>query len=354
MPSLSERLLAWFDSFGRHDLPWQVDRTPYSVWVSEIMLQQTQVATVIPYFERFISQFTSVSVLAAAAQDGVLHLWSGLGYYARGRNLHRAAQMIVANHNGELPRDIETLLALPGIGRSTAGAILALSHGDRHPILDGNVKRVLARFHEVSGWTGEEAVQKKLWLHAETHTPNLRVAAYTQAIMDLGATLCVRSKPDCGRCPLHADCRANAHGTQSQFPESKPRKPLPQKYTRFLLVKLDGQLLLRRRPPVGIWGGLWCFPEIDDDDEVGVWCERHGLTLTQSVVEQSPFAHTFTHFRLSITPLECVVKLSHPSVMDSDEWLWYNTSQPVKVGLAKPVSKLLADIANPNNREDTL
>ena len=354
MLSLSERLLAWFDEFGRHDLPWQADRTPYSVWVSEIMLQQTQVATVIPYFERFMAQFDSLAALATADQDDVLHLWSGLGYYARGRNLHRAAQIVVADHDGELPRDIEELLALPGIGRSTAGAILALSHGDRHPILDGNVKRVLARFHEVSGWTGQAAVEKQLWLHAETHTPSLRVAAYTQAIMDLGATLCVRTKPDCGRCPLRSDCQADAHGTQSKFPESKPRKQLPQKQTRFLLAKLDGKLLLKRRPPLGIWGGLWCFPEIDENDELGAWCERHGLEITQTIIERPLVRHTFTHFRLTIRPLEFVVKLANRSVMDSDEWLWYNTSQPVKVGLAKPVSKLLADITNQKNREDKL
>jgi A/G-specific adenine glycosylase len=352
--SLSNRLLTWFDKFGRHDLPWQENPTPYSVWVSEIMLQQTQVATVIPYFERFIAQFTSVSELASAAQDDVLHLWSGLGYYARGRNLHRAAQIIIDEHEGKLPRGLDALLALPGIGRSTAGAILALSHGDRHPILDGNVKRVLARFHEIAGWTGDAAVQKELWSYAETHTPRTRVAAYTQAIMDLGATLCVRAKPDCPRCPLRSDCRANANGTQSKFPERKPRKQLPQKHTRFLLAKLDGELLLTRRPPIGIWGGLWCFPELDQDDEIGSWCERHGLELTQPVVKHSLLQHTFTHFRLSITPLEFVVKLANRSVMDSDEWLWYNTNRPVKVGLSKPVSKLLADITNPKNQEDKL
>ena len=227
MPALSKPLLAWFERHGRHDLPWQHDVSAYRVWLSEIMLQQTQVATVIPYFERFTNRFAGVGQLAAAPLDEVLHLWSGLGYYARARNLHRTANVVVADHGGRFPRDIDALLGLPGIGRSTAGAILSLVYGDPHPILDGNVKRVLARYHGIAGWPGETRVANQLWEHAARHTPNARVGEYTQAIMDLGATVCTRSRPRCETCPLRGECVGFATGTQSDFPGRKPRKVLP-------------------------------------------------------------------------------------------------------------------------------
>jgi A/G-specific adenine glycosylase len=342
MSSFNKRLLAWFDKNGRHDLPWQHKPTAYSVWISEIMLQQTQVATVIAYFDRFIAHFPSVSDLAAADLDEVLHLWSGLGYYARGRNLHRTACVIDSQYGGVLPRDLEALIALPGIGRSTAGAILALAHGDRHPILDGNVKRVLARYHEVEGWTGEPRVQKLLWRHAETHTPHKRVGHYTQAIMDLGATVCSRSKPKCNLCPLGTTCDANASGTQDQYPTRKKRKPLPLKSTRFLVARTaDDQVLLWRRPAVGVWGGLWSFPEVDDDENIELWCDRVGLLLASEIVERAVITHTFTHFRLAITPLAFNVTNNGRSVMDSDRWLWYNSNDPARIGLATPVTRLL-------------
>jgi len=338
----SDRLLDWFEQSGRHDLPWQQNPTPYTIWVSEIMLQQTQVATVIPYFERFIRHFETVSDLAAADIDEVLHLWSGLGYYARARNLHRAAATVVDQHGAELPRELEMLIALPGIGRSTAGAILALAHGDRHPILDGNVKRVLTRWHEIDGWPGEARVQAKLWSYAETHTPMSRVDEYTQAIMDLGATVCLRSKPQCEICPLGTDCGAFAHHTQDRYPTRKKRKPLPLKHTRFVIARARiGTVLLYRRPPVGIWGGLWSFPEIDPGDDVESWCRAFGLDRTGEVIEQPILNHTFTHFRLAITPLEFTVDDKGHSIMDSDRWLWYNVNDPARIGLAKPVERLL-------------
>lgn len=341
MSSLSERLLAWFERHGRHDLPWQHDVSAYRVWLSEIMLQQTQVATVIPYFERFTERFGEVGQLAAAPLDEVLHLWSGLGYYARARNLHRTAKRVVAAHGGEFPRDIDALLDLPGIGRSTAGAILSLTHGDRHPILDGNVKRVLARYHGVAGWPGESQVAKQLWAHAEQHTPTTRVGAYTQAIMDLGATVCTRVRPQCDACPLREDCVGFAAGTPTDFPGRKPRKTLPERSTRFVIARCDDTyFLLLRRPPHGIWGGLWSFPELAPDESLEGWCALHGLRAAGVATEHPALRHTFTHFRLTIAPLEIAVEQS-ASVMDSDQWLWYNVDEPNEVGLAKPVAALL-------------
>jgi A/G-specific adenine glycosylase len=340
--NLSDTLLAWFDDHGRHGLPWQENRTAYRVWVSEIMLQQTQVATVIPYFVRFMQHFPSIGDLASAPIDRVLHLWSGLGYYARGRNLHKTAGVIVEHYGGAFPRNIDALVDLPGIGRSTAGAILALAYGDRHPILDGNVKRVLARLHEVRGWTGSMKVQKELWSYAENHTPEKRLPAYTQAIMDLGATVCVRSHAQCHRCPLTEYCDAFKNGTQARFPERKSRKTLRVKPVKFLLArKSNDELLLWRRPPVGIWGGLWSFPELEETQDVGTWCDRVGMEMSSEIVELPNVMHTFTHFRLSITPLCFQIRPQRNAIMDSDHWLWYNTAQPPRVGLAKPVTTLL-------------
>tara|TARA_R110002096_G_scaffold252909_1_gene445808 strand:- start:2345 stop:3412 length:1068 start_codon:yes stop_codon:yes gene_type:complete len=341
MPALSKPLLAWFERHGRHDLPWQHDVSAYRVWLSEIMLQQTQVATVIPYFERFTNRFAGVGQLAAAPLDEVLHLWSGLGYYARARNLHRTANVVVADHGGRFPRDIDALLGLPGIGRSTAGAILSLVYGDPHPILDGNVKRVLARYHGIAGWPGETRVANQLWEHAARHTPNARVGEYTQAIMDLGATVCTRSRPRCETCPLRGECVGFANATQSDFPGRKPRKVLPERSTRFVIARdEDNRFLLSRRPPHGVWGGLWSFPELDPDDMLDRWCAVHGLRPAGDPIEQPVVQHTFTHFRLTITPLEIAVDHSG-AVMDSDRWLWYNVDEPNEVGLAKPVATLL-------------
>jgi A/G-specific adenine glycosylase len=252
-PSLSERLLTWYRLHGRKDLPWQHPAAPYPVWISEIMLQQTQVQAAIPYFEKFMARFPDVHALAAAPVDEVLHIWSGLGYYARARNLHRTAELVVADHGGELPRNIDALMALPGIGRSTAAAILALSFGDRHAILDGNVKRVLCRYHSIEGWPGGSGVAKRLWAIAEAQTPDNDLAAYTQALMDL-------RQPRCEDCPLNGDCLALAEGREAELPQRKPRKSTPLRHTVFVIVRDPrGRVLLERRPPAGIWGGLWSF-----------------------------------------------------------------------------------------------
>ncbi len=261
----AQNLLGWFDTHGRKDLPWQHPRTPYRVWLSEVMLQQTQVRTVIPYFERFVEALPTLEALADAPIDRVLALWSGLGYYSRARNLHRAAQLCISEHGGALPREIDALASLPGIGRSTAGAILAQAFGLRHAILDGNVRRVLARFHGVHGWSGTSSIQRELWEYAELHTPHDRVADYTQAIMDLGATVCVRSRPLCGACPVGGNCVALRDRLTAELPTPKPSREIPTRTTTMLIVRdADGRVLLERRPPVGIWATLWSVPEIAD------------------------------------------------------------------------------------------
>src|SRR5690554_3909603 len=260
----ADRLLEWFDANGRHDLPWQHPRTPYRVWLSEIMLQQTQVQVAAPYFERFVAALPDLPSLARAPLDDVLALWSGLGYYARARNLHSAAKACMERYDGDLPRDLAALMALPGIGRSTAGAILAQAWGDRHPILDGNVKRVLARVHAVEGWPGTSRVERQLWEHAQSHLPRTRMADYVQAQMDLGATVCTRHAPACLLCPVSAQCQALAQGRVAELPTPRPGKPLPQRETTVLLAWDDsGRVLLQRRPPAGIWASLWSLPGAD-------------------------------------------------------------------------------------------
>ncbi|NNG11900.1 MAG: A/G-specific adenine glycosylase, partial [Halobacteria archaeon] len=335
----------WFARHGRTDLPWQINPTPYRVWVSEIMLQQTQVATVIPYYERFMARFPDVQALAGAALDQVLHHWSGLGYYARARNLHDAAQVICDRHQGRFPEDFEVLLTLPGIGRSTAGAILALAAGQRHPILDGNVKRVLARYHALEGWPGQAAVQRTLWTLAEQYTPNTQVAAYTQAMMDLGATVCTRANPSCGLCPLLSVCRARASGRQGDYPSPRPRKQLPLRKTRMLLLRnAAGEILLERRPPAGIWGGLWSFPELSPDEVHESGClERLGCHV-RLVDEWGVIRHTFSHFRLQITPVLAITDEHTDAVMEGGDRLWYKPDSTDELGFAAPVERLLQRI----------
>lgn len=343
MPSFADRLLAWHARAGRHDLPWQRPRTPYRVWVSEIMLQQTQVATVVPYFERFMARLAHLPVLAAAPLDEVLHLWTGLGYYARARNLHRAAQIVCRDHAGELPADIEALGALPGIGRSTAGAILAQAHGQRQPILDGNVKRVLCRHRAVAGWPGEAAVHRQLWQLADRYTPPDHAADYTQAVMDLGALVCTRRRPRCTDCPVATDCLAHAAGSVADYPQARPKRAMPQRETTLLLLRRgDGSVLLERRPPAGVWGGLWSLPALDGD-AVDLTCEcrrRFAVDVVGAAQRGAPFTHTFSHFRLRITPLECVVMPAN-AALDAPDLLWYNPINPPRLGLAAPVSRLL-------------
>ena len=346
LDSFAARLLAWFERHGRHDLPWQVDVTPYRVWVSEIMLQQTQVRTVIPYFRRFVERFPDIRTLAEAPLDEVLALWSGLGYYARARNLHRAAGIVTDEHGGELPDSPESLMSLPGIGRSTAAAILALSAGRRHAILDGNVKRVLARYHGVEGWPGRTAVARELWAYAGQHTPETRVADYTQAIMDLGATVCTRGEPRCDRCPLASDCEGRRRGTASSLPAPRPKRDRPARRVTVLVVRnAAGETLLERRPPQGIWGGLLSFPELEPATSADEWCrQRLGAGPVRS--ERLPdVEHGFTHFDLTLAPLAVDVDARGGAVMDGPDWLWYKSPGPLPGGIAAPIERILRDVA---------
>ncbi len=338
----SSLLLSWFDQHGRHDLPWQDDRSPYRVWVSEIMLQQTQVSTVIPYFERFMDRFPTVTHLAAAKLDEVLHLWTGLGYYARARNLHKAAQIIVTQHAGCFPAVFDDVVALPGIGQSTAGAILAQSMGQCHAILDGNVKRVLTRLHEIEGWPGQKAIEAQLWELAEAYTPDTRLADYSQAIMDLGATVCTRGKPRCQDCPVVELCQAYRQHSVALYPTAKPKKTLPVRQTHMLLLQnRQGQFLLQQRPPTGIWGGLWSFPECPLDTDINDWCRsRLGLVIGP-IQTTNVLRHTFSHFHLDIYPIRASLKDHTDHVMDAAATVWYNTRQPDALGLPGPVKQLL-------------
>lgn len=344
MEPISKILLTWFDQHGRHDLPWQHPRTAYRVWLSEIMLQQTQVTTVIPYFERFIQRFPDITSLANAKLDEVLHLWTGLGYYARARNLHKAAIEIRDQHSGQFPQDFEAVLALPGIGRSTAGAILAQAYNQRHAILDGNVKRVLTRLYAVEGWPGKKAVENQLWELSEQHTPNERACDYTQAIMDFGATLCAR-KPKCSECPLTGYCQSFQAGNPIDYPTPKGRKTLPVRSTRMLILQDEQQqVLLLQRPPSGIWGGLWSLPECPQEEELSQWCRQSLGLLVKDYVEQPALRHTFSHFHLDITPVRAFALPDSNTIMEADARVWYNTAQPDALGLPAPVKTLLESI----------
>lgn len=339
---LSKALLKWFDQYGRHDLPWQHPITAYRVWLSEVMLQQTQVTTVIPYFQRFIKQFPTIIDLANADLDTVLHLWSGLGYYARGRNLHKAAQMIRDQFAGEFPIEFHDIVALPGIGRSTAGAIASIALKQRYPILDGNVKRVLTRYAAIAGYPGDKQVADKLWQLADQLTPNERIADYTQAIMDLGATVCTRSKPKCSLCPLQQQCQAYQTNSVKDYPGKKPKKTIPIRKTVMVIARSDEQVLLQQRPTTGIWGGLWSFPEMELDD-IALWCKRHNVKIIERQ-QWSTFRHTFSHYHLDITPIILDVAATSLNVMDSDQIIWYNINQPDARGLSAPVKKLLESL----------
>ncbi|HSD68684.1 MAG TPA: A/G-specific adenine glycosylase [Woeseiaceae bacterium] len=344
MTTFSDRVLAWFDTSGRKDLPWQQQPTPYRVWISEIMLQQTQVATVVPYFERFMQSFRDIESLANAHIDDVLLHWSGLGYYARARNLYRTAGILRDEYDGEFPSDLAQLLALPGIGRSTAGAILSLAFGQRQPILDGNVRRVLARFHAVPGSPADSKVAAELWAQADAHTPQQRVAAYTQAMMDLGATVCTRTRPACPVCPLREDCAAQLQGTQAMYPGRKARSARPLRQTCMLLAHVDGAVFLEKRPPSGIWGGLWSLPEVVDATLIDDWCHDRLSAKPESRTEWPILRHSFSHYDLDIRPV--VVRLQGASAKVSDpaagRFIPFGESQGV--GLAAPVRKLVTTL----------
>ncbi len=353
-PTIASSLLEWYDRCGRHDLPWQRDRSPYFVWVSEVMLQQTQVATVIPYFERFTARFPKLVSLAAAELDEVLALWSGLGYYARARNLHRAARVALERFGGELPEDMEALQSLPGIGRSTAGAILALSRGARHAILDGNVKRVLARYHALEGWPGRREVEQALWAHAEAHTPHSRVADYTQAVMDLGATLCTRSRPACTVCPIAAGCRACRLGIQARLPVPRPKRDRPRRRSTVLVVvDAEGRVLLERRPAAGIWGGLFSLPELGEGDDALEWTRSRCAARAASAEPLPRIEHAFTHFDLELDPVLVRLAEAPRAIMDSGNRLWYNAGSATAVGIAAPILALLRSLEHAGRREAT-
>ncbi len=341
----SKTVLAWFTDNGRKDLPWQQEPTPYRVWVSEIMLQQTQVQTVIPYYQRFMERFPMIEDLAGAPTDQVLHLWTGLGYYARARNLHKTAQLIVSDFNGAFPADCAQLESLPGIGRSTAGAIAALAMDIRAPILDGNVKRVLTRCFAVAGWPEQTGVKTQLWELADTLTPDMQVADYTQAMMDLGATVCTRSNPSCEVCPLNKKCIAKAENAIADYPGKKPKRTLPTKtVAMYILQDKEGKVLLEKRPPTGIWGSLYSLPEGQLDDEEAVLANQsYPLKKAQ---ELDPIRHTFSHYHLDITPVRLGEQHQIPAVAENDRWLWYSLDHSHEVGLAAPVKKLLNSLAN--------
>jgi len=339
---LAPCLLPWFEAHGRRNLPWQREPTPYRVWISEVMLQQTRVETVIPYFERFMARFPDVATLASAELDEALRVWSGLGYYARARHLHQAAKLVVAHHDGCLPESFDALTALPGIGRSTAGAILALARGQRHAILDGNVKRVLARVFVVDDAPGTAAATRALWLLAEACTPETRVAEFTQAIMDLGATVCTRANPACDRCPLVGGCGAFSMDRVAELPRRRRRTARRLRHTHMVFALQSGRVLLQRRPPRGIWGGLWAPPEFPDADSVRAWVISIFGTSTLQARRLPVLRHAFTHFDLDIEPWVLELGSAGPLIADSGS-RWHELGAVHAVGLPAPVARLMKE-----------
>lgn len=345
--TIASSLLAWYRKQGRAHLPWRQSIHPYRVWLSEIMLQQTQVNTVIPYFNRFIEAYPTVLDLAQAELDDVLHLWSGLGYYARARNLYKTAQIIAENHQGHFPNTFEQLLDLPGIGRSTAGAILAIAFQQKYPILDGNVRRILARIFEIPGWPGQPSVQQQLWQCSESILPDQHIDDFTQAIMDLGATVCLPKKPNCSVCPIQKRCNAYQHDSVDLFPHKKPKKAIPCKTIHLLVVQNQNQeILLEKRAETGIWGGLWSLPEMPLDEKADVYLyHRYGLS-SEFQSNLGEFEHVFSHYRLIVKPI--LVTLKKPaslSIAENTQKTWINLAQPPALGLPAPVKKFLEKLA---------
>ena len=342
MSGFARTLIRWQRRHGRHDLPWQHTRDPYRIWLSEVMLQQTRVDAVIPYYERFLERFPDVRALARASQDEVLRLWSGLGYYARARNLHAAARQIVRMHAGRFPRSPEALAALPGVGRSTAAAIAVFAFGRRAAILDGNVRRVLARCFGIEGYPGRPAVAQRLWSLAESLLPQHSIRGYTQGLMDLGATVCVRARPRCNICPFAAECVAVRRGRVDRIPAPRPQAARPVRDTRWLVLVHDGRVLLERRPSSGLWGGLWIFPQAEKWDARSVrrllGCEIASLRPLP------PLEHGFTHFRLRVRPLLCEVRAAAPYA-GSPSHRWLGIAQAARSAVPAPVKKLLQALA---------
>lgn len=340
MKAFASALIEWQRAHGRHDLPWQDTRDPYAIWLSEIMLQQTQVATVIPYYQRFRARFPDIASLAQAPEDDVLSLWAGLGYYSRVRNLHRAAQLIMERHGGAFPRCRADIEALPGIGRSTAAAIAGFAFGARSAILDGNVKRVLTRHFDIEGYPGERAIEQRLWALAETLMPAHESEIYIQGLMDLGATLCTTRKPACERCPLQFSCAAYAQNRVGLLPTPKPKKTMPLKSTAMLVLLHGADVLLQKRPAIGIWGGLWSFPETDDATQSSLIAERvYGCTLASSE-RLGVLRHSFTHFHLDITPMLLRVT-ARASRAEQPGVLWMNIDDALNGALPTPAKKIL-------------
>ncbi|MGL5291300.1 MAG: A/G-specific adenine glycosylase [Vibrionaceae bacterium] len=335
-----KEILQWYQDFGRKDLPWQHDRTPYRVWLSEIMLQQTQVATVIPYFLRFTERFPTLQTLAAAPLDEVLHLWTGLGYYARARNLYKAARLICQQQGGVMHADLEQLQALPGVGRSTAGAILSFAFGQSAPILDGNVKRTYARHFAIEGWPGKKAVENQLWQLAMQLTPAQKADSYNQALMDIGSLICTRSRPKCESCPVQTSCIARAQSRQSDFPSKKPSSNVPEKEICLVLFECENQIWLEKRPPQGIWGGLYSLPECKIEQAQDFVAQK-AQNIPFSMTPLAPFRHTFSHFHLNISPLHVTLQQKPFSACNESSGIWYDRKKPAEVGLAAPVHKLL-------------
>lgn len=337
--SFSRRLIDWQRRHGRHDLPWQNTRDAYRIWLSEIMLQQTQVSTVIPYYERFLARYPSVADLAGAPLESVLELWSGLGYYARARNLHRCARVLVADYGGVFPSKPERIAELPGIGRSTAAAISVFAYGTRAAILDGNVKRVLARCFGIDGFPGSATTERMLWQLADSLLPPTDSEPYTQGLMDLGATVCTRGKYDCDACPLHEVCVARRDGRQAELPVARPRKALPEREAKLLLLTDGAHVLLERRPPAGIWGGLLSLPE-GDSATANDFARRHGFRLLEAQ-PMTTLKHTFTHFRLNIQAVRCRVERV-PGVAAEPGWQWLELAGIGSAALPTPIRRLLA------------
>lgn len=347
-PSFATALIAWQKQHGRHQLPWQRTRDAYRIWLSEIMLQQTQVATVIPYYARFLERFPDVDALAAAPVEEVMAHWSGLGYYTRARNLHRCAQRIVEEHAGQFPQDPDTLASLPGIGKSTAAAIAAFAYGARAAIMDGNVKRVFCRVFGIEGFPGQATVEKHLWQRAEALLPARDIEAYTQGLMDLGATVCTRTRPACARCPMQSRCIAHATARTAELPARKPKKAIPEKSTIMLVVFHDGDILMEQRPPKGIWGGLLSLPELDrlssvsvEDDLTAQLAQAlSSFGAIESVQPLAGFVHGFTHYRLSVAPVQVRLRERHLMAAQS-EYQWRALADIHSAALPSPVRKLL-------------
>lgn len=336
-------VIAWQQRHGRHDLPWQGTRDPYPIWIAEVMLQQTQVATVIPYYRRFLDRFSGVAALARAELDAVLEHWSGLGYYSRARNLHRAARIVIEEHGGRFPSDFDAVRALPGIGRSTAAAICAFAFGERRAILDGNVKRVFARYFAVRGWPGDKRVEAALWRKAERLVPGKDVAAYTQGLMDLGSGVCTRGQPQCAACPLRHGCIARKRSLTGQLPVPRPRRSVPHRETTMLILQHAGEILLEKRPPTGIWGGLWCFPELSAGEPVARACRQRFGAHAGAVHGMPVVEHGFTHFNLTIRPQRVQVARLDPGTAEPGAQ-WLPIEEAKSAAIPAPVKRILASL----------